>query len=116
LHSFPTRRSSDLKRALSERGIQAAVQGRAKRPYSIWRKLKDKQLNFEALSDIFGFRVVVKTEQDCYRALGVLHTHWHMIPERFKDFVSNPKVNGYRSIHTTVIGPEQQRVEVQIRT
>jgi guanosine-3',5'-bis(diphosphate) 3'-pyrophosphohydrolase len=108
--------ADQLKRALAERGIDAAVHGRAKRPFSIWRKLQDKQLNFEALSDIFGFRVVVKTEEDCYRALGVLHTKWHMIPERFKDFVSNPKVNGYRSIHTTVIGPEQQRVEVQIRT
>jgi GTP pyrophosphokinase len=105
-----------LKRELEKRGVEAVVQGRAKRPYSIWRKLKDKQLNFEALSDIFGFRVIVKSEQDCYRALGVLHTNWHMIPERFKDFVSNPKLNGYRSVHTTVIGPEQQRVEVQIRT
>ncbi|MGH6876345.1 MAG: RelA/SpoT family protein, partial [Rhizomicrobium sp.] len=108
--------SSRLRRELGERGVEAAVHGRAKRPYSIWRKLKDKQLNFEALSDIFGFRVIVKTEEDCYRALCVLHTNWHMIPERFKDFVSNPKLNGYRSIHTTVIGPEQQRVEVQIRT
>ncbi|HEX4078080.1 MAG TPA: bifunctional (p)ppGpp synthetase/guanosine-3',5'-bis(diphosphate) 3'-pyrophosphohydrolase [Rhizomicrobium sp.] len=108
--------SSRLRRALAERGIDAMVHGRAKRPYSIWRKLKDKQLNFEALSDIFGFRVIVQTEEDCYRALGVLHTNWHMIPERFKDFVSNPRLNGYRSIHTTVVGPEQQRIEVQIRT
>ncbi|HEY2446218.1 MAG TPA: HD domain-containing protein, partial [Rhizomicrobium sp.] len=108
--------ASQLRRGLAKHGINAVVQGRAKRPYSIWRKLKDKQLNFEALSDIFGFRVVVGTEEDCYRALGVLHTNWHMIPERFKDFVSNPKINGYRSIHTTVVGPEQQRVEVQIRT
>jgi GTP pyrophosphokinase len=105
-----------LKRKLAENGIDAWVYGRAKRPYSIWRKLKDKQLNFEQLSDIFGFRVIVKTTSDCYRALGVLHTSWRMVPERFKDFVSNPKTNGYRSIHTTVIGPEQQRVEVQIRT
>jgi GTP diphosphokinase / guanosine-3',5'-bis(diphosphate) 3'-diphosphatase len=105
-----------IKKELAKHGIEAAVHGRAKRPWSIWRKLKDKQLNFEALSDIFGFRVIVKTEEDCYRALGVLHTNWHMIPERFKDFVSNPKLNGYRSIHTTVIGPERQRVEVQIRT
>jgi guanosine-3',5'-bis(diphosphate) 3'-pyrophosphohydrolase len=96
--------------------IEAWIYGRAKRPYSIWRKLKDKQLNFESLSDIFGFRVIVKSEEDCYRALGVLHTAWRMIPERFKDFISNPKTNGYRSVHTTVIGPELQRVEVQIRT
>ncbi|HEY3639155.1 MAG TPA: bifunctional (p)ppGpp synthetase/guanosine-3',5'-bis(diphosphate) 3'-pyrophosphohydrolase, partial [Rhizomicrobium sp.] len=108
--------SNRIRKVLAERSISATVQGRAKRPWSIWRKLKDKQLNFEALSDIFGFRVIVKTEDDCYRALGVLHTHWHMIPERFKDFISNPKLNGYRSIHTTIVGPEQQRVEVQIRT
>src|SRR5580698_7357845 len=108
--------ADQLKRKLAEHGIDAWVYGRAKRPYSIWRKLKDKQLNFESLSDIFGFRVIVKNEEDCYRALGVLHTNWRMIPDRFKDFISNPKTNGYRSIHTTVIGPEQQRVEVQIRT
>ena len=108
--------SDQLKRRLAEHGIEAWVYGRTKRPYSIWRKLKDKQLNFESLSDIFGFRVIVKSEEDCYRALGVLHTNWRMIPERFKDFLSNPKTNGYRSIHTTVIGPEKQRVEVQIRT
>jgi GTP pyrophosphokinase len=108
--------ADEIKRELDEEGIDAAVYGRAKRPYSIWRKLKDKQLNFEQLSDIFGFRVIVKSTDNCYRALGVLHQNWRMIPERFKDFISNPKTNGYRSIHTTVIGPEQQRVEVQIRT
>jgi guanosine-3',5'-bis(diphosphate) 3'-pyrophosphohydrolase len=108
--------ADELRRKLAKEGIEVVVSGRAKRPYSIWRKLKDKQLNFEQLSDIFGFRVIVKTMEDCYRALGVLHTHWRMVPERFKDFVSNSKINGYRSIHTTIIGPEQQRVEVQIRT
>jgi GTP diphosphokinase / guanosine-3',5'-bis(diphosphate) 3'-diphosphatase len=108
--------SDQIKRRLAEHGVDAWVYGRTKRPFSIWRKLKDKQLNFEALSDIFGFRVIVKSEGDCYRALGILHTNWRMIPERFKDFLSNPKTNGYRSIHTTVIGPEKQRVEVQIRT
>src|SRR5580698_8081239 len=108
--------ADQLKAKLKEHGLEARVSGRAKRPYSIWRKLKDKQLNFEQLSDILGFRVIVKTPEDCYRALGVLHQTWRMIPDRFKDFISNPKTNGYRSIHTTVIGPEQQRVEVQIRT
>src|SRR5580693_6923532 len=108
--------ADQLKRKLAEHGIDAWVYGRAKRPFSIWRKLKDKQLNFEQLSDIFGFRVIVKSPDDCYRALGVLHTSWQMVPERFKDFISTPKTNGYRSIHTTVIGPEKQRVEVQIRT
>ena len=105
-----------LSMKLADNGLVARVQGRAKRPYSIWRKLKDKQLNFEQLSDILGFRVIVATVEDCYRALGVLHTNWQMVPERFKDFISTPKANGYRSIHTTVIGPEHQRVEVQIRT
>ena len=108
--------AEELKAKLAENGIEATVYGRAKRPYSIWRKLKDKQLNFEQLSDIFGFRVIVNSEADCYRALGIMHTAWRMIPDRFKDFISNPKMNGYRSIHTTVIGPEGQRVEVQIRT
>ena len=92
------------------------MQGRAKRPYSIWRKLKDKKSNFEQLSDVFGFRAVVGSVEDCYRALGVLHRSWRMVPERFKDFISLPKSNGYRSIHTTVMGPENQRVEIQIRT
>ena len=108
--------ADQLKAKLKEHGLKARVSGRAKRPYSIWRKLKDKQLNFEQLSDILGFRVIVATTEDCYRALGVLHTNWRMIPERFKDFISTPKANGYRSIHTTLIGPERQRVEVQIRT
>jgi GTP pyrophosphokinase len=108
--------AEQLQEKLEQNGLKARVSGRAKRPYSIWRKLKDKQLNFEQLSDILGFRVIVATTEDCYRALGVLHTNWRMIPERFKDFISTPKPNGYRSIHTTLIGPERQRVEVQIRT
>ncbi|HEX2592614.1 MAG TPA: bifunctional (p)ppGpp synthetase/guanosine-3',5'-bis(diphosphate) 3'-pyrophosphohydrolase, partial [Rhizomicrobium sp.] len=108
--------ADQLKRVLAQHGIDAWVTGRSKRPFSIWRKLKDKQLNFEQLSDIFGFRVIVGKVEDCYRALGILHTTWHMVPDRFKDFISTPKPNGYKSIHTTVIGPENQRVEVQIRT
>jgi GTP diphosphokinase / guanosine-3',5'-bis(diphosphate) 3'-diphosphatase len=108
--------ADEIKRKLAEAGIDAWIQGRAKRPFSIWRKLKDKKINFEQLSDVFGFRAVVGSEEDCYRALGVLHRTWRMIPERFKDFISLPKSNGYRSIHTTVMGPENQRVEVQLRT
>lgn len=108
--------ADQIKRKLAENGIDAYVHGRAKRPFSIWRKLKDKQLNFEQLSDVYGFRVIVKSKEDCYRALGVLHMNWQMVPERFKDFISTPKPNGYQSIHTTVIGPEKQRVEIQIRT
>src|SRR4030095_15175822 len=105
-----------LTRKLSERGIDAEVSGRRKRAYSIWRKMERKSVGFEQLSDIFGFRVVVKTLAECYQALGIVHTTWPVVPGRFKDYVSTPKQNEYRSIHTTVIGPSQQRVELQIRT
>jgi guanosine-3',5'-bis(diphosphate) 3'-pyrophosphohydrolase len=105
-----------LTRKLSDRGIEAEVSGRRKRAYSIWRKMERKSVGFEQLSDIFGFRVVVKTLPECYEALGIVHTTWPVVPGRFKDYVSTPKQNDYRSIHTTVIGPSQQRVELQIRT
>src|SRR5664280_700017 len=102
--------------ALADRGIEARVLGRRKRAYSIWRKMERKSVGFEQLSDIFGFRVIVKTVADCYQALGIVHTTWPTVPGRFKDYVSTPKANDYRSIHTTVIGPGKQRVELQIRT
>src|SRR6266567_9640933 len=105
-----------LTRKLSERGITAEVSGRRKRAYSIWRKMERKSVGFEQLSDIFGFRVVVKTLPECYQALGIVHTTWPVVPGRFKDYISTPKQNDYRSIHTTVIGPRKQRVELQIRT
>src|SRR3954464_14734080 len=105
-----------LKRKLLDRGIDAEVSGRRKRAYSIWRKMERKSIGFEQLSDIFGFRVIVKTLPECYQALGIVHTTWPVVPGRFKDYVSTPKQNDYRSIHTTVIGPGQQRVELQIRT
>ena len=105
-----------LTRKLADSGIAASVLGRRKRPYSVWRKMERKSVGFEQLSDIFGFRVVVKTAEECYRALGIVHTTWPMVPTRFKDYISTPKQNDYRSIHTTVIGPGKQRVELQIRT
>ncbi|MSO67412.1 MAG: bifunctional (p)ppGpp synthetase/guanosine-3',5'-bis(diphosphate) 3'-pyrophosphohydrolase [Pseudolabrys sp.] len=105
-----------LTKKLADRGIEARVTGRRKRAYSIWRKMERKSVGFEQLSDIFGFRVIVKTEADCYQALGIVHTTWPMVPGRFKDYVSTPKANDYHSIHTTVIGPSNQRVELQIRT
>jgi guanosine-3',5'-bis(diphosphate) 3'-pyrophosphohydrolase len=105
-----------LTRKLGDRGIEAIVQGRRKRAYSVWRKMERKSVGFEQLSDIFGFRVIVRTMADCYQALGVVHMTWPMVPGRFKDYVSTPKANDYRSIHTTLIGPGQQRVELQIRT
>src|SRR5665811_1992171 len=105
-----------LTKKIADRGIEAVVRGRRKRAYSIWRKMERKSVGFEQLSDIFGFRVVVKTLADCYQALGIVHTTWPVVPGRFKDYVSTSKANDYRSIHTTVIGPSQQRVELQIRT
>ena len=106
----------DLTSKLKAQGIEASVTGRQKRPYSIWRKMERKSVSFEQLSDIFGFRIIVGTVDECYRALGVVHTTWPMVPGRYKDYISTPKQNDYRSIHTTVIGPGRQRVELQIRT
>jgi RelA/SpoT family (p)ppGpp synthetase len=105
-----------LTRKLADRGIAAEVSGRQKRLYSIWRKMERKSVGFEQLSDIFGFRIIVERPEDCYQALGAVHTTWPVVPGRFKDYVSTPKQNDYRSIHTTVIGPGRQRVELQIRT
>ena len=105
-----------LRAKLFDRGIEAEVTGRRKRAYSIWRKMERKSVGFEQLSDIFGFRVIAKSLPQCYEALGIVHTTWRVVPGRFKDYVSTPKQNDYRSIHTTVIGPSQQRVELQIRT
>jgi len=105
-----------LTKKLADRGIGAKVQGRRKRPYSISRKMERKSVGFEQLSDIFGFRVVVRSVADCYAAVGIVHTTWPVVPGRFKDYISTPKANDYRSIHTTVIGPGKQRVELQIRT
>jgi guanosine-3',5'-bis(diphosphate) 3'-pyrophosphohydrolase len=100
----------------SQAGIEANVTGREKKPCSIWRKMQRKDLSLGQLSDIFGFRVIVENVADCYRALGVVHTTWRVVPGRFKDYISNPKQNDYRSIHTTIIGPHRKRVELQIRT
>jgi RelA/SpoT family (p)ppGpp synthetase len=105
-----------LTKKLANRGISARVVGRRKHAYSIWRKMERKAVGFEQLSDIFGFRTVVGTVAECYQALGTVHTTWPVVPGRFKDYISTPKQNDYRSIHTTVIGPGNQRVELQIRT
>jgi RelA/SpoT family (p)ppGpp synthetase len=101
---------------LEDAKVPAIVAGREKKPYAIWSKMERKQISLEQLSDIYAFRIVVPEERDCYRALGVVHTHWHAVPGRFKDYISNPKQNDYQSIHTTIVGPRHQRVELQIRT
>src|SRR5579871_5076405 len=107
---------SQLSKNLQKNGLKAHVYGRRKQPFSIWTKMQRKSVGFEQLSDIFGFRVVLKDVESCYRALGIVHTTWPVVPGRFKDYISTPKQNDYRSIHTTVIGPGNQRVELQIRT
>lgn len=108
--------SEQLYRTLTQAGIECNIQGREKRPYSIWRKMEKKNISFEQLSDIMAFRIIVGDIGDCYRALGVIHAAYPMVPGRFKDYISTPKRNGYRSLHSTVIGPERQKIEVQIRT
>lgn len=108
--------SSELSEKLAREGIEATVSSRQKKAFSVFRKMERKALGFEQLSDLFGFRIIVGSLEDCYRALGIVHTTWQMVPARFKDFISTPKQNDYRSIHTTVIGPSNQRVELQIRT
>jgi GTP diphosphokinase / guanosine-3',5'-bis(diphosphate) 3'-diphosphatase len=106
----------ELTQKLAENGIKSEVSGREKRPYSIFRKMERKLLSLGQLSDIFGFRVLVGTVDQCYRALGIIHRTYRAVPGRFKDYISTPKQNDYRSIHTTVIGPHHMRVEMQIRT
>ena len=111
-----SRISSGLRLQLSRAGIQAEIQGREKHPFSIWRKMAERHISFEQLSDVMAFRVVVTNIDDCYKALGVLHRRWPMVPGRFKDYISTPKRNGYRSLHTSIIHSEKMRIEVQIRT
>ncbi|HEX5796641.1 MAG TPA: RelA/SpoT AH/RIS domain-containing protein, partial [Geminicoccaceae bacterium] len=106
----------ELRETLHEAGLEADVYGREKTPFSIWRKMKRKNISFEQLSDIMAFRITVDSVPNCYAALGVIHGRYAMVPERFKDFISTPKPNAYRSLHTTIFGPERRRIEVQIRT
>jgi RelA/SpoT family (p)ppGpp synthetase len=108
--------ASGLKLALGRQGIEADISGREKHPYSIWKKMAERHISFEQLSDIMAFRAIVPTVDDCYRALGIIHRRWPMVPGRFKDYISTPKRNGYRSLHTSVIHAENTRVEIQIRT
>jgi GTP diphosphokinase / guanosine-3',5'-bis(diphosphate) 3'-diphosphatase len=105
-----------LKGKLSSAGLDAEVYGREKKPFSIWRKMENRQISLEQLSDIYGFRIVVDGLDACYRALGIVHSAWRAVPGRFKDYISTPKQNNYQSIHTTVVGPRHQWVELQIRT
>lgn len=106
----------DLEGTLKDHGVNADVVGREKRSYSVWRKMERKGIPFERLSDIMAFRIIVDGIPACYKVLGILHSTWSMVPDRFKDYISTPKQNEYQSIHTTLIGPESRRIEVQIKT
>lgn len=105
-----------IKAHLEAHGVEAEVQGREKHPYSIWRKMAERHVSFEQLSDVMAFRAIVDSLDECYRTLGLIHQRWPMVPGRFKDYISTPKRNGYRSLHTSVIHDEQMRIEIQIRT
>ena len=103
-------------KVLKNSGVNATIVGREKTPFSIWRKMQSKRVSLEQLTDIIGFRVIVDDVDTCYKALGLFHTNWSTIPGRFKDYISTPKINSYKSIHTSVIGPNNERIEIQIRT
>lgn len=106
----------DLRVLLASKKVECRIQGREKKPYSIWQKMKRKNISFEQLSDIMAFRIILNDIKECYHALGIIHSKYHSIPGSFKDYISTPKSNGYRSLHTTVIGPGEQKIEIQIRT
>lgn len=106
----------ELQNVLKKAGIDGEVQGRVKRAYSIWKKMQRRNVTFEQINDIVAFRIIVKTVEQCYLSLGVIHTNFLIVPGRFKDYISIPKLNGYKSLHTTVIGPSKQKIEIQIRT
>ena len=108
--------SGEFISVLKENGINVKITGREKTAFSIWRKIQKKRTSLEQISDIVGFRVIVNSIPECYKTLGIFHTRWQTIPGRFKDYISTPKINNYKSIHTAIIGPEKQRVEIQIRT
>ena len=107
--------SEEIRALLAQAGIEAEVSGRAKHPYSVWRKMQERHVSVEQVTDIIAFRVITASRDQCYRALGIVHGKWKMVPGRFKDFISTPKRNGYRSLHTTVMRGENMRIEIQIR-
>jgi GTP diphosphokinase / guanosine-3',5'-bis(diphosphate) 3'-diphosphatase len=107
---------SGLKLQLSRAGVEADISGREKHPYSIWKKMAERHISFEQLSDVMAFRAIVPDAESCYKALGIIHQKWPMVPGRYKDYISTPKRNGYRSLHTSVIHSEKMRIEIQIRS
>ena len=101
---------------LEKNEINCQIIGREKKIFSVWNKMQNKQIAFRQLSDIFAYRIITESIEDCYSILGIIHNRWSAVPGSFKDYISTPKINNYQSIHTTIVGPERQRVELQIRT
>lgn len=108
--------SNELINILNENFIKAEIFGREKTPFSIWSKLQKKRVSLEQITDIVGFRIILDTVEDCYKTLGIFHKKWNCIPGKFKDYISSPKINGYKSLHTAVIGSNKKPIEIQIRT
>ena len=108
--------SNEFTDVLNENGLESEIVGREKTPFSIWRKVQKKRVSLEQITDIIGFRIILNTTDDCYKALGVFHSKYNCIPGKFKDYISSPKINNYQSIHTAVIGPNKRPIEIQIRT
>ena len=108
--------SKTFEETLIKNNIKVKIVGREKSPFSIWRKIQTKRISLEQITDIIGFRIIVKDIPTCYQVLGIFHSNWSTIPGKFKDYISTPKINNYKSIHTAIIGPKKQRVEIQIRT
>ena len=108
--------SYEIEKLLLKSKIKAQVTGREKTPFSIWRKINEKRISLEKITDLIGFRIIADSVDDCYKSLGIFHQVWKAVPGRFKDYISTPKSNSYQSLHTTVIGPKNQKIEIQIRT
>ena len=108
--------SKNFEKKLKDKGVITRIVGREKTPFSIWRKMQSRRVSLEQLTDIIGFRIIVNDIETCYKALGIFHSNWSTIPGKFKDYISTPKINSYKSIHTAVIGPNKERIEIQIRT
>ena len=108
--------SFELSEILNDNEINAEIHGREKTPFSIWRKVQKKRVSLEQITDIIGFRIILNNVDDCYKTLGIFHKKWNCIPGKFKDYISSPKINGYKSIHTAVIGSFKKPIEIQIRT
>ena len=108
--------SDEFVKILVNKGVEPKIYGREKTPFSIWRKIQKKRISLELITDIIGFRIILKNIDDCYKALGILHNKWNCIPGKFKDYISSPKINKYQSIHTAIIGPNKRPIEIQLRT